>query len=298
MTFKIVYQGAPGAFSHAASRILAEKYLAQTNCELKGLKSFSEVFESTKSDPQTFACLPIDNSSIGSISDNYDLLWDAGLEMLAQYCMPIHHQLVAIADAKIENIREVYSHPAALEQCRRLFKKYPNMTEHPFFDTAAASRMIKENGSDKLAAIGSEQAAKEYGLAILLPNIEDYSHNQTRFVLVGNKKNAPPAQSFPFRLSFGMESTRDLNAVGSLAPILGDLVQLTKIESRPDPLRPWSYRLFIDLIVDQGHKDRAAADSSFPQTVEVSSKLLMEQINSLIPHARFFGSYFDYSSDH
>lgn len=291
--FKIAYQGAPGAFSHAASRTLAEKYLKQAQCELLGMKSFSEVFAAAQNDSRTYACLPIDNSSIGSISDNYDLLWDAKLSLMAQFCMPIHHQLLAIEGSKIEQITEVYSHPAALEQCRKLFQRFPRMHEHPFFDTAAASKMIKEKGSVELAAIGSEQAAREYGLEVLSANIEDYQHNQTRFVLVGKTDHAPAPQLFPLRFSFGLEGGRDLNALTALAPLLGDYVQFKKIESRPNPAQPWEYRLFIDLLVLKGHSDRSNASST--ETVEGAGKSLEEQIKALIPQSRFFGSYNDYT---
>ncbi len=292
--FKIAYQGAPGAFSHAASKILSERYLKQADCELIGMRSFSQVFAAAQNDARTYACLPIDNSSIGSISDNYDLLWDAKLRLLAQYCMPIHHQLLGIEGSKIEQITEVYSHPAALEQCRKLFQRFPRMQEHPFFDTAAASRMIKEKGSVELAAIGSELAAREYGLIVLSPNIEDYPHNQTRFVLVGKAEHAKAPQSFPLRFSFGMEGGRDLNALTALAPLLGDYVQFKKIESRPNPATPWEYRLFIDLLVLKGHSDRSSASGT--ETVEGAGKSLEEQIKALIPHSRFFGSYNDYTA--
>lgn len=296
MSQSIAYQGAPGAFSHRASLILAKHYLAGEQTQLLALKRFSELFEHAKSDAETFACLPIDNSSIGSISENYDLIWDSGLEILAQYYMPIHHQLLSLPGAKPEEIREVYSHPAALEQCRKLFQKYPQMQEHPYFDTAAASKFIKEKNSTTLAAIGSEQAAKEYGLETILKNIEDYPLNQTRFVLVGKNKHAKPPKEFPVRLSFGLEGARDLNAITALSPLLGEFIQLTKIEARPVPERPWHFRLFADLIIEKGHTDRLSKkDSSSSDHVESSVQALKDQLSALIPGSRFFGYYYDFS---
>lgn len=292
-SYSIAYQGAVGAFSHLASQNFAKQFLKE-ECRLIPLKHFSELFTAAQADPNTFACLPIDNSTIGSISENYDLLWPSKLSILSQFYMPIHHQLLCVRGAKIEEIEEVYSHPAALEQCRNIFKRFPRMQEQSYFDTGAASGMIRDKNNPKLAAIGSRQAAEEYALEVLLQNIEDYPQNQTRFVLVGTERKEPGASRFPCHLSFAFEGTKNLNPITALAPILGEYVSLQKIESRPVPENPWHYRLFVDLLIQSGHAERlgkAGRDKITNESIRESASALKDQIRSMIPSAKFFGLY-------
>ena len=296
MSHAIAYQGAPGAFSHQASIKFANEFLRDSHCELLPLKHFSELFlnaEKSFQDKEVFACLPIDNSTIGSISENYDLLWPSKLKILSEFYLPIHHQLLSIEGAKVEEIEEVYSHPAALEQCRRLFQRFPKMQEHTYYDTGAASKMVQEKNNPKIASIGSLQAAKEYSLSIILPDIEDYPQNQTRFVLVGKANGLFLLRQpkFPCRFSFAFEGTRDLNQLTALSTLLGEFIQLHKIESRPIPEAPWHYRIFVDLIVMQGHTDRLASSNSPSEPLSNATDGLEDQIKSLIPAAKFFGVY-------
>jgi prephenate dehydratase len=261
MTSKtFAFQGAPGAFSHQAARM----YAAQIGDEASYLpcQSFGEVFDNVRSGAATYGVIPLENSSIGSIVANYDLLWSHDAFIVDEIFVPVHHHLIGFEGVRLAEIREVFSHPAALDQCRKLFKQNQKMSARVHWDTSGSVAYVKESGKRELAAIAGEPAAKEYGMAIIQSNVEDYAHNSTRFGLVvkmpADPKNMPSqGLTAPYKLSLVVELAHE---PGALAKILHELAHLganlTKIESRPIAENPWHYRFFMDIEIKDAANDQ------------------------------------------
>ena len=268
----VAFQGNVGSFSHRAARHFAEKTFGQYETELLACRSFSEVFEKIESSKDFYGAIPLENSSMGSIDANYDLLWTQSAVIVNEVFVPVHHNLITIPNAVLENIREVYSHPAALEQCRKLFKKYPHMKSTSHWDTSASAILVKEKNDPAIAAIASRKACEEQNLSILLPNVEDYEHNATRFGLITKADNAANHIPTPYKVSVALELP---NEPGSLATVLTNFarcgVNLTTCKSRPEPGKPWHYRFFVDMEVanEDQHKKIYAYRKEFQYDVRL-----------------------------
>ncbi len=246
---KIGYQGAPGAFSHRAVKIFAEELGRLDEVEPVSCKTFDEVFARILSQECSHGVIPLENSSVGSIVANYDLLWKNKVEIVGEIYLPVHHNLIGFSDTDISKLEEIYSHPVALDQCRVVLKELSHTKAVTYWDTSAAAFFVKEKGSRAFAAIASEFAAEETGLTILRRDIEDFSGNRTRFGVITliNGHNVPPPAA-PLKISCVVELAHQPGALANLLRNLAILgANLTKIESRPIPERPWHYRFFLDI---------------------------------------------------
>jgi prephenate dehydratase len=183
---RAAFQGELGAFSQVAAR-----QLAGDNCTPVPLQSFEEVFVSVVNGKCDCAVIPIENTLHGSIHDNYDLLLKYDLPIQGETFVRIVHNLIAPAAVKFSNIRRVYSHPVALNQCRRFFEENPRIERTPFYDTAGSVKMVMESGLKDAGAIASAAAAQIYGGKILKKSIEDDRQNYTRFFLLERPKRRP-----------------------------------------------------------------------------------------------------------
>ena len=249
---KIGYQGAPGAFSHRAVKIFAEQINRLDEVVPVSCKTFEEVFNRILSGECSHGVIPLENSSVGSIVANYDLLWkNQAIQIVAEIYLPIHHNLIGFSDTDLSKLTEIYSHPVALDQCRSFLKEFGDAKAVTHWDTGAAVFHVKETGDRTYAAIAGQFAAEETGLTILRANIEDFSGNRTRFgviTLVNGQSPASPAA--PVKISCVVEIAHQPGALANLLRNLAILgVNLTKIESRPIPETPWHYRFFLDIEV-------------------------------------------------
>lgn len=247
----IAFQGAPGAFSHQAA--LAFSQSLGLDARFVPCQTFGDMFHGVSHGSTKYGAVPLENSSIGSITANYDLLWNSQTKIIAEHVLPVHMQLIGFEGTDLKSIRTVYSHPAALDQCRGLFQKYPNMQARVHWDTSGAVVHVKEAGNPNSAAIAGELAAKEYNMAILASRVEDYVHNSTRFGLITAASESQPALEPPYKLSCAVELE---HTPGALARVLTSLTatgaNLTKIESRPIGETLWHYRFFMDLELTSG----------------------------------------------
>lgn len=290
-TASIAFQGMPGAFSHAAALAFARRMEGDT--QVRPCQSFAEVFSLVGSGAAEYGAVPLENSSIGSIVANYDLLWENDAAIVAEYLHPVHHQLIGFPDTPVEDLRLVFSHPAALDQCRDLFKQHANLVARVHWDTSGSVLHVKESGDRSSAAIAGELAAKEYGMAVLLSNIEDHALNATRFGLIAayDGKTLPAAikprgsissisdPGFLCKESFAVELRHE---VGALAHLLVAIAQsganLTKIESRPIGSTPWHYRFFMDIEVASEGMETALL------RVLTSGSLALKRLGRYLPH--------------
>lgn len=251
---KFAFQGARGAFSHRAGVLYAQRENLRQLVEPVPCQTFVEIFEQVQNRQCDFGVIPLENSSVGSIAANYDLLWSHEVSLMGEYNLPVHHQLLTLPGSRLENITQVYSHPVALDQCRNFFAAHPQLTPVSYFDTSGAAAYVKQEGNSGTAAIAGEFAAREYDLEILCRDIEDYPGNCTRFGIIGAETAGSDTLAAPYKMSCVAELAHQ---PGSLARLLSALaatsVNLTKIESRPIPESPFEYRFFMDMeLTDSG----------------------------------------------
>jgi prephenate dehydratase len=248
---RVAFQGELGAFSQEAIRQLLGDRAQPVPCQ-----RFDQVFAALKAGDTDAAVLPIENTLAGSVHENYDLLIKYDFEITGETSVRIVHHLIAPPDVTFRDIRRVYSHPVALNQCLDFFGRHKNIERITFYDTAGSVKMVMAERPEGGAAIASELAAKNYGGRILKREIEDDRQNFTRFFLLeprGSKPRTPRGNAKEWKTSL-VFSTR--NIPGALFRALAVLalrdLNLVKIESRPLRGKPWEYLFYIDLI---GHRE-------------------------------------------
>jgi prephenate dehydratase len=259
----IAFQGAYGAYSHQAGNAFLEGLGDGKKAEYLPLLTFDDVIKAVESGKSEYGIIPLENSSIGTIVRAYNLLADSDTFIVGEISIPIHHQLMGLPGADTAGLKEIHSHPAALDQCGRLFKDLPGAAAVVHFDTAGAAKYIRDLGDKAIAAIASEQAAAEWGLEILKRDIEDYAENSTRFGAIVQRDEKAMAWNdlplLPYKLVFSAELP---HCPGSLARLLQRLasldINLTKIESRPIPEAAWHYRFILEMELDDYDQDRNA----------------------------------------
>jgi prephenate dehydratase len=222
---KVAFQGEPGANSHLA---IHEVF---PDAEAVPCATFEDAFAAIASGEADLGMIPIENSVAGRVADIHHLMPHSGLHIIAEHFMPVRHQLLAVKGATLKDIKTVESHVHALGQCRKVIRKL-GIKPVVAADTAGSAREISEVGDKSRAAIATRLAAEIYGLAILAEDIEDESHNTTRFIVLAReakwaKNNAGPTiTTFLFRVR---------NVPAALYKTLGGFatngVNMTKLES-------------------------------------------------------------------
>jgi prephenate dehydratase len=268
---KFAFQGVPGAFSHSAGQLFARTLGYEGKAAFTPCNTFVEMFERVVGGYCQFGVVPLENSSIGSITANYDLLWASDVTIIGEVSMPIHHHLIGLEGTDIAKLSEIYSHPAALDQCRNLFKELAGVRPVAHFDTSGAARYVREKNDFALAALAGEAAADEHGLVVLKANVEDYPENTTRFGIISKLDHNPDSPKElpkpPYKISCAVELPHQPGSLAKLLTRLAGLeLNLTKIESRPIPQAAWHYRFFVDIELDGQDQDasvvRVLKDSS------------------------------------
>ncbi len=250
---KVAFQGDSGAFSEEAVAVLFEGSVP-VPCF-----SFESVFEAIDSGVVDRGVIPIENSLFGSVHQNYDLLEEHELQIVAEVQLRIRHCLLGVPGTRIEDIRQVCSHPQALGQCRAFLKNsVPDAEIVSFYDTAGAARDVASVGDPSRAAIASAGAGTRYSLVTLAENIESNHQNYTRFLAL-----ARPAEAAASRTAISAQAETKTSVVyaqrenlpGSLFKSLAVFalrdIDLFKIESRPLIGSPGQYRFYLDLAGSQ-----------------------------------------------
>ena len=225
MTDNIVYQGEPGAYSHLACQ---DGFPSMTP---QPCASFAAAFAQVSSGAARLAMIPVENTVAGRVSDIYHLLPEGGLHIIGEQYLAVHHQLLAVPGAKLSDLKSARSHPMALGQVR---KRLAAMDIKPIsdVDTAGAARNVAELGDKSIAAIASSLAAKTYGLDILAADIEDASHNTTRFLILADKPLDMPRGNDPVVTSFVFKVRSVPSALyKALGGFATNGINMTKLES-------------------------------------------------------------------
>ena len=222
---RIAYQGEPGSNSDAACRALYSE-LQAVPCA-----TFEDVFTVMAEGGADLAMIPVENSIAGRVADIHHLLPDSGLQIVGEYFMPIHFQLMTVPGVGLTDISVVRSHAHALGQCRKLIRAH-GWRAIVADDTAGAAREVAEAGDPKVAALAPRLAADLYGLTILATDVEDEHNNTTRFLTLARDASMPAPGAGPVITSFVF---RVRNVPAALYKAMGGFatngVNMTKLES-------------------------------------------------------------------
>lgn len=222
---RITFQGALGAYSHIAATELFP------NAEYIPSDTFAEAMELVDEKKVDFAVLPVENSNAGRVSDVHFLLPKTDLTIIGEHFLRVEHQLLALPQAKLEDIKTAQSHPQALAQCSKYLKMH-NFKPVSRIDTAKSCERIIETNDTSTAAIASKLAAEIYKMQILAANIENDSNNTTRFLIMSKDKTLIKDDGANFITSLVFKVK---NIPAALYKALGGFatnnINLTKIES-------------------------------------------------------------------
>lgn len=238
---KAVYQGVEGAYAHIAAR-----QCFGNDADLSNVKTWKDAADMVKEGKADYAVLPIENSSHGVVSDNFDLLIKyPELAIIEEVDLKVEHALMSVEGAEINGLKAVYSHPQALGQCSSFFEEHSGITPVATVNTAVAAKFVKECGDKSIAALASEESAELYGLRILQKSVNKEKTNTTRFIIIGREKTYTEEAK---KISLCFETA---HRPGALYNILGNFifndVNMTMISSRPIPEHPFEYRFFVDI---------------------------------------------------
>ncbi len=237
---KVVYQGVEGAYSHEATR----KFFGQ-QVNAYHVPSWEEAMEDVATGKAAYAVLPIENSSAGAIIDNYDLLLKYDNYIVGETEVVVNHALLGLLQAKLSDIRTVYSHPQGLIQCQEFLSTHREWKQVSVENTAMAAKQVAQENDVTQAAIASETAGALYGLTALERSINHNRNNTTRFIILAKE---PLYRLDAKKVSVCFEAP---HVSGSLYNMLGHFiynhVNLVMIQSRPILERNWEYRFFVDI---------------------------------------------------
>lgn len=240
---RIAFQGERGAYSEEA---IIQHFGASAQPIPKPY--LRDVFVSVQEGNSDLGLVPVENTLEGSIVRTYDLLNEMTLKAQGEVVLKIVHCLIANPGVSHEDVREVYSHPQALGQCRAYLEE-KGYEAVAFYDTAGSVKMLKEKRLRNSAAIASRRAAEVYGLVVLASGIETHPKNYTRFLLIGSEDHAPTSRD-KTSIAFIVDH-RPGTLSSALKAFAENGINLTKIESRPRVGKPWEYVFFIDV---EGHR--------------------------------------------
>ena len=271
---RVAFQGIEGSYSQLAAR----KYFAvrSEGMEFIGTDTFSQALTMAEKGEVGYAFLPVENTTAGSINQTYDLLRQTALSIVGEEVLHVQHQLLGLEGAEVENLRRVLSHPQALAQCSRFLASLDNVELVAFVDTAAAAMEVSTAGDPLQGAVASADAGEMYGLTVLRDDIADQAENWTRFVVIsGLEIDLDPR--IPAKTSLVFTTPHREGALAHCLQLLAEHgVNLSKLESRPVPRRPWEYLFYVDI---EGSTESDAV------------ALAIAELRRECPYLRVLGSY-------
>ena len=270
---KVAIQGIKGSYHHSVAQAFYGDSVNVDEC-----LSFRDVVYSLENGRSTDAIMAIENSIAGSIIPNYAYIDEHNFYINGEFYLPIHHCIMSLPGETISSIKEVWSHPMALLQCKEYLRGYPHIKLVEDSDTADVAKRIQEHKIKGVAAIAGETAAHIYGLQILEKEIQTIKSNSTRFFIISKgKKNTEPEHKInKASLKFLTDHKR-----GSLATVLNVMsdckLNLTKIQSLPVIDKPWKYSFFVDVTFED-YQDFKKAEAIL-QIMALELKILGEYTN-------------------
>jgi prephenate dehydratase len=242
----VAIQGVKGSFHHIVSQQFFDKPVATIDC-----LTFDRVVDALISQECDAAIMALENSIAGSIIPNYALIDKYNLHIVGEHYLDIQHNLMVLPNQTISDIKEVYSHPMALLQCKEFFRAYPHIKLVEDKDTAEVAERIHENNLKGIGAIASVLAADIFQLDILAHSIQTIKHNETRFAIVKRTNSEVPEHEIN-KASIKFEANHKRGSLATILNVMSDCkLNLTKIQSLPIVETPWKYAFFVDVTFTQ-----------------------------------------------
>ena len=264
----VACQGVEGAYS----QIACEKMFK--NPFIMYFKNFEAIFTAIDKGLCQYGILPIENSTAGSVKKVYDLMIQHNFSIVRTFRLKIDHNLLVNKGTKLSDIKEIYSHEQALNQCSEFLQSLEGVTVIPVANTAIAAEMVAKSDRTDVAAISSRSCCELYGLSCLEASIQDKGNNRTRFICISKNMEIYP----------GSDKTSIMMILphrpGSLYRVLARLytlgINVTKLESRPIPDREFEFMFYFDL-------ETSIYSNEFVQ--------LMCELDELCEEFKYLGSY-------
>lgn len=236
---RIVFQGVEGAYSQQAMM----EYFGNA-CDSFHVETWKDAMEAIQNGEADYAVLPIENSTAGIVSENYDLLVEYDNYIVGEQVIQIKHALLGIPDAKLDDIKTVYSHPQALMQCSDFLYEHSDWEKISLKNTAVSAKKVMKEKDKTHAAIASTLTAELYGLKVLDDTIANTQNNATRFIIVTNKKICSKNAN---NVSVCFEVAHESGSLyHMLSHFIYNNINMTNIQSRPIKGKNWEYRFFVD----------------------------------------------------
>ena len=264
----VACQGVEGAYAQIACEKMFKSPM------IMYFKNFEGIFTAIEQGLCQYGILPIENSTAGSVKKVYDLMIQHNFSIVRTFRLKIDHNLLACPGANLSDIKEIYSHEQAINQCADFLKKLPGAKIIPVENTAVAAQMVSQSGRKDVAAISSRACAELYGLSTLAASIQDEGNNRTRFICISKNMEIYP----------GADKTSIMMVLphkpGALYRVLARLytigINVTKLESRPIPDREFEFMFYFDL-------ETSIYSDEFVQ--------LMCELDELCEEFKYLGSY-------
>lgn len=272
----VAFQGAPGCFSHLAGHLFCKDRLPKldqiTNQKTADIKytphqTYDEVVKAVLEGTANFGVLPLENSSVGTMTRSFELITNNQVAILSDLFMSTRHQLIGLPETDPSKIKRIISHPMALKQCRKYLSSLNKMQIRPYWDTAGACFYIKRTNDPSIAAVAGAAAAQAANLKILERDIDDQTNNATRFSIISKIDLAMGAVKTTFpdepRLSCSVELKRqnyDLTKFlqETVAKAKGELLNVVCF---PVPDTPWTYVYILEIAVNSNQETQAVWSS-------------------------------------
>ena len=267
---KVAYSGTEGAFAHIAANKL------YPNAKKVAFSDFSSAYQAVEKGECDVAVLPVENSYNGEVGQVTDLMFSGSLYVNGMFDLPITQDLLAKDGARIENIREVVSHPQAFGQCAEYIKKH-GFVCHEFANTALAAKWVADSDDMTIAAIGSREAAEIFGLTVLDHDINESKRNSTRFAIFSRVANKRIAKDSGVHSILLFTVRNEAGALARAIDIIGQHgFNMRTLRSRPMKELLWEYYFYVEL---EGNI----------QSEEGTS--LLESLGEFCDKLRFAGTY-------
>lgn len=247
----IIVQGFPGCFHEEAAR----KYFQTNDLQIVPSTTFELLANKLSTNPKDhIAIIAIENSIAGTILQNYRILRENQFRVVGEVYLRIRHNLMALPNQKIDEIKEVHSHPMALNQCLEFLSNYPHIRLVESDDTALSAKNIRDNGLENIAAIASETAANIYNLEMLNKGIETSNVNYTRFFIIQDAIELLQEGDFNKASIYMRVAHEKGSLMRALACLYNNEINLTKLQSFPVLGKINEYYFHIDLEFDDFKK--------------------------------------------
>jgi prephenate dehydratase len=257
---RIVIQGVEGCFHH-----LAAKAYYGDDLEVVPADNFDKLVKLSSDSARSEAgIMAIENSIAGSILPNYGLLQESGLVIEGEIFLRIKQNLMALPGQKIEDLREVHSHPMAIYQCRNFFRQYPNIKLVEAEDTSLSAKNIREHMMYGVGAIAGDLPAALFQLEILGESIQSIQNNQTRFFVLKRKEELIRNDNYN-KASIYFNSSHEVGSLSEILKCIADEgINLSKLQSHPTQGTNWEYFFHLDLEFEQAEQFQRAMDKISP----------------------------------